>query len=172
MSRYQIWNKVDNIITPSGAQFSAIEWANQYPWSKLPGVKMVITTPPINGGCALEYGGMVEQYKKMGCVIDDTMSDNEVLSAIEDFEDNPPYADEPSNEERIAAAMEAQVLLMSPSEMSLNENASSGVGNVGKSPAYNRIKRNYSRGLWSSSLVNAAFSAGQINSAEVTDILG
>ena len=36
MARYQIWNKTDNIITPSGAQFTASEWADRYPWSKLP----------------------------------------------------------------------------------------------------------------------------------------
>ncbi len=31
--RYQIWNKTDDIITPSGAQFTATEWANRYPWA-------------------------------------------------------------------------------------------------------------------------------------------
>ena len=31
MARYQIWNKTDDIITPSGAQFTAAEWADRYP---------------------------------------------------------------------------------------------------------------------------------------------
>ena len=88
--RYQIWNKTDDIITPSGAQFTAAEWADRYPWAKLPGVKMVISTPPINGGCAMEYSAMVAHYKKSGAEITDNMSDAEVLAAIEDFEDNPP----------------------------------------------------------------------------------
>ena len=79
--RYQIWNKMDNIITPSGAQFTAKEWGDRYPWSKLPGVKMVITTGPINGGCALEYGAMVERAKKSGVAITEAMTDVEVLAA-------------------------------------------------------------------------------------------
>lgn len=166
--RYQIWNKTDDIITPSGAQFTATEWANRYPWAKLAGVKMIITTGPINDGCALEFGATVAHYKKAGAAITDGMTDEEVLAAIEDFEDNPPQSNEPSNEERIAAAMEAQVLMMSPAEMSDTEEVA---GNVGSSPAYNRIKRNYERGLWSAALVSAAHTVGQINQAEAESIL-
>ena len=55
--------------------------------AKLPGVKMVITTGPINGGCALEYGAMVERAKKSGVAITEAMTDAEVLAAIEDFEE-------------------------------------------------------------------------------------
>lgn len=168
--RYQIWNKTDGIITPSGAQFTAAEWANRYPWAKLPGVKMVITTGPINGGCALEYAATVAQYKKMGAAITEGMADEEVLAAIEDFEDNPPGSDEPGVEERTAAALEAQVLMMTPAEMS--EASQADAGTVGASPAYHRIKRNYDRGLWSAALVSAAQAVGQINAAEAAEILG
>lgn len=115
--RYQIWNKTDDIITPSGAQFTATEWANRYPWAKLPGVKMVITAGPINGGCALEYGAMVERAKKAGAAITDSMTDEEVLAAIEDFEDNPPGANEPSVEERTAAALEFLAMNSLPDEV-------------------------------------------------------
>lgn len=168
--RYQIWNKTDDIITPSGAQFTATDWANRYPWVKLPGVKMVITAPPINGGCALEFEATKSQYKRMGAAITDGMTDEEVLAAIEDFEDNPPGSDEPSVEERTAAALEAQVLMMTPAEMS--EAVHSEHGSVGESRAYNRIKRNYDRGLWSAALVNAAQAVGQLNPAEAAEILG
>ena len=51
---------------------------------------MVITSGPINGGCAMEYGAMVAHYQKAGAAITDGMTDKEVLAAIEDFEDNPP----------------------------------------------------------------------------------
>lgn len=105
MTRYRIWNKTDDIITPSGAQFTATEWANRYPWAKLPGVKMVITAPPINGGCAMEFAAMKDQYKKMGAAVTDGMTDEEVLAAIEAFEDAPPDPG-PSVEERTAAALE------------------------------------------------------------------
>ncbi len=113
--RYQIWNKTDDIITPSGAQFSAIEWANRYPWAKLPGVKMVITSGPINGGCAMEYAATVEHYKKAGAAITDGMTDSEVLAAIEYFEDNPPDTG-PSVEERTAAALEFLAMNSLPDE--------------------------------------------------------
>lgn len=116
MKRYQIWNKTDDIITPSGAQFTATEWANKFPWAKVPGVKMIISTPPINGGCALEYTATVDQYKKMGAAITDGMTGEEVLAAIEDFEDNPPGANEPSVEERTAAALEFLAMNSLPDE--------------------------------------------------------
>lgn len=115
MARYQIWNKTDNIITPSGAQFTAQEWADRYPWAKLPGVKMVISAGPINGGCALEYGATVAHYKKAGAAITGDMSDEEVLAVIEDFEDNPPDPG-PSVEERTAAALEFLAMNSLPDE--------------------------------------------------------
>lgn len=64
--RYQIWNGTDNIITPSGTQFTASEWADRYPWVKLPGARMIITAGLINGGASMEYGATVEHYRKSG----------------------------------------------------------------------------------------------------------
>ena len=113
--RYQIWNKTDDIITLSGAQFTATVWANKYPWAKLPGVKMVITSGPINGGCAMEYGAMVAHYQKAGAAITDGMTDKEVLAAIEDFEDNPPDPG-PYVEERTASALEFLAMNSLPDE--------------------------------------------------------
>ena len=117
MSKYQIWNKTDSIITPSGAQFTAEEWANRFPWVKLPGVKMIISGGPINGGCALEYSTTVERYKHQGAAITDDMTEGEILSVIEDFEDNPPVSNEPTVEERTAAALEFLALNSLPDEM-------------------------------------------------------
>ncbi len=116
MARYQIWNKTDTIITPSGAQFTAQEWADKFPWVKLPGVKMVISAGPINGGCAMEFSALVEQCRKRGAAITDGMTDEEILTAIEDFEDNPPGANEPTVEERTAAALEFLAVNSLPDE--------------------------------------------------------
>lgn len=113
--RYQIWNQTDPIITPSGAQFTAAEWAARYPWSKLPGVKMVISGGPINGGCALVFDDLVARAKKAGATITDGMTDEEILAAIEDFEDNPPEAG-PTVEERTAAALEFLAMNSLPDE--------------------------------------------------------
>lgn len=170
--RYQIWNKTDSIITPSGREFSATEWANRYNWVKHPGAKMIITTGIINGGVAMEFESTKENYKRMGAVIDDTMTDEEVLQAIQDFEDSPPITDSISAEERIAAALEAQNLIAEPetemiSTFSLNRSADENI----ESPAYTRIKNNYDRGLWNASMVLMASAKGHITEEEAAQIL-
>lgn len=106
MSRYQIWDKQSDIYTPSGAKFTAAEWAAQYPWINIPGAKMIITTGIINGGAAMEFEAAKAAYISQGAEITEDMSDTEVLTAIETFEDNPPGSDDPSVEERTAAALE------------------------------------------------------------------
>lgn len=116
-TRYQVWNKTDDIYTPSGAHFSAEAWADRYSWIKIPGAKMIITTPPINGGAALEWNATIAQYKRSGAAITDDMTDEQILAAIEDFEDNPPGAGEPSIEERTAAALEFIALNSLPDEI-------------------------------------------------------
>lgn len=116
MPRYQIWNKTDDIYTPSGRMFTAQEWADMYPWVKIPGAKMIITTGIINGGTAMEFEATKANYIRMGANITDGMTDEEVLSAIEAFEDNPPHANEPSVEERTAAALEFLALNSLPDE--------------------------------------------------------
>lgn len=116
MSRYQIWDKVSDIYTPSGAHFSADEWADRYSWIKIPGSKMIITAPPINGGVVLEWNATISQYKRLGAAITDDMTEEQVLDAIEDFENNPPGSDKPSIEERTAAALEFIALSNIPNQ--------------------------------------------------------
>lgn len=174
--RYQIWNKTDEIYTPSGAHFTAKEWADRYSWINIPGAKMIITAGNINGGAAMEWEATINSYKSMGATITDDMTDEEVLAAIEDFEDNPPVDDTPTNEERIAAALEAQVLMALPDSdapvtMSMRKSAAHDSEPV-YSPSYERIKNNYERGLWSDSLVALTFQKGQITEDEMYSILG
>lgn len=116
MKRYQIWNGTDSIITPSGAQFTAQEWADKFPWVKAPGAKMIITTGPINGGCAEYFDSFVELRKRQGAAITDDMTDEEILTAIEDWEDSPPVSNEPSVEERTAAVLEFLAMNSLPDE--------------------------------------------------------
>jgi hypothetical protein len=67
----------------------------------------------------MEYSATVKQYKRMGAEITDDMSEEEVLDAIEAFEERPPEAFEdrppvdqgPDSTERILAALELQNLL-------------------------------------------------------------
>lgn len=116
MSRYQVWDKKKPIITPSGAQFTADEWADRYPWIKIPGQKMIITADPINGGCAENFDNFVALRKRQGVEITDGMTDDEILAAIEAWEDNPPDPG-PSVEERTAAALEFIALNSLPDEV-------------------------------------------------------
>ena len=116
MARYQIWNKTDDIYTPSGHHFTAAEWSERYSWINIPGAKMIITTGVINGGAAMEFETTKARYKNQGAAITDDMTDEEVLAAIEQFEDNPPGADEPTVEERTAAALEFLAMSNLPDE--------------------------------------------------------
>lgn len=86
MARYQIWNGIDSITTMDGREFTAEEWANEYPWAKEPGAKMIITTWLINGSAAMEYEATKKYYRELGAFINDTMTDREVLDSIEEFE--------------------------------------------------------------------------------------
>jgi hypothetical protein len=112
MARYKIWDKQETIYTPvpdketKKGVFTPEEWIERWPFAGIPGVKVVVAGGAINGGFCGEFGEMKETYQKAGADITDGMTDEEVLAAIEAFEDNPPGAGEPSTEERTAAALE------------------------------------------------------------------
>ena len=176
--RYQIWDKKTDVFTPSGHKFTAAEWLAKYPWANLPGVKMIITSGTINGGAAMEFQATVDRYAEMGADFSNCTTDEEYLSAIEDFELHPPGYDQPSIEERTAAALEAQVLMSMPetatvSTMSVKTAKVAAAVNATpvECAASQRIQRNYQKGLWSAALVNMAASRGQITSDEATAIL-
>jgi len=117
MARYKIWDKVEDIYTlgvdpkTGKSHWTASEYITaQAPWAAIPTVKVIIGGGAINGTVFMEYGATVEFYKSQGVEITDDMTVEQVLAAIEQFEDNPPSA-EASAEERIAAALEFQNLL-------------------------------------------------------------
>ena len=109
MARYQIWDKTSDIYTPSGDMFTAEQWLARFSWARIPDVKMVINNGVINGGVAMEFEGMKQMYEKMGCDFSTCVTDQDYLDVIEAFEGTPVEA-EPTAEERIAAAMEYQIL--------------------------------------------------------------
>lgn len=108
--KYKIWNKADNLITPTGKVFTPQEVFAQYPASAIEGIKFVINDAPINMGVFMEFEQTKQHYKQLGAEIEDSMTDQEVLDAISFWEENPPEP-EPSAEERMASAMEFQNLL-------------------------------------------------------------
>jgi hypothetical protein len=153
--RYKIWDKQEPIYTPVGELFTAQQWLDKWPWAKLPNTKCVISAGPINGAVMMEFGALVENYRRMGCQIDPaTMTDEEILQAIEAFEDNPPQA--PVTPEERAQAMEEYKSMVTID---------------GYTPPKNIIEQNYKRGLWSETMLNMAVTKGAITEAEKLEIM-
>lgn len=120
MSRYAIWNKQDQILTPIGEVLSAEQWKERYPIANLENITIVCGGGEINGSFFGTLGQMKEMYGKMGCDFTSCKSEQDYLDAIELFEDNKNNHSEQgiSNEEltatslaSIAASLEYQNLL-------------------------------------------------------------
>lgn len=112
MSRYSIWNKKDDILTPIGEVLSAEQWMARYPMAKLDRIKVVCAGGEINGAFFGTLGQMKEMYTQRGCDFTSCETDQDYLDAIEQFEDMlKAPSTEPTAEERIAAALEYQNLL-------------------------------------------------------------
>ena len=122
MSKYAIWDKKSDIYTlgrdkDGNSHWTADAYINSHaPWAANPKVKVIVGGGAINGTVFMEFDATVEFYKKQGAAITDGMTDEEILAAIEDFEDNPPANNEATAEERIAAALEYQVMASLPDE--------------------------------------------------------
>ena len=111
--RYAIWDKVSDIYTPVGEKLSPQEWISRYGWINAPGAVPVVAAGIINGAYSGELNQMKSGCESMGATFDEGLSNEELLDAIEEFEDTPrPVVEaEPTAEERIAAALEYQNLL-------------------------------------------------------------
>lgn len=117
MKRYAIWNKKDEIITPVGEILTAEQWIERYPIAKLDRITVICSAGEINGGYFGTLGQMKQMYEDMGADFDGCETGEEVLQAIEEFEDQmncPEDNGESAPEERIAAALEYQNLLNTP----------------------------------------------------------
>lgn len=111
MAKYQIWDKKSDIYTLTGEVISAEQWLSRYGWARLPQAKMVISGGLINGTMVAEFDSYVDMYVKMGVDFSACTTDQDYLDAIEAFEDAPVVGTgESTAEERIAAALEYQIL--------------------------------------------------------------
>lgn len=112
MSKYQIWDKQSNVFTPIGENLTPEEWIGRYGWIGNPVAVPVVAGGIINGAFIGELSEMKAMCEKMGAVFTEGISNEELLAEIETFEDemNKPST-EASTEERIAAALEAQVMM-------------------------------------------------------------
>lgn len=121
MAKYQIWNRKDMIITPSGDVFTPDQWIAKHPIAGIESIKTVISGNTINGALLYEFTDFVNRRKKDGCDFSGCVTDQDCLDAIEAFEEEQEaiaaaLAAEPTAEERIAAALELQNLMSMESE--------------------------------------------------------
>lgn len=117
MKRYAIWDKVSPIITPVGEVLTAAQWINRYPVAGLDSITVVCGAGEINGAFFGTLGQMTQMYEAQGADFSACTTLEEKLEVIEAFEDamNAPN-NEPTTEERIAAALEYQVMASMPDE--------------------------------------------------------
>ena len=115
MSRYQIWNKTDEVITPIGEVLSPEQWLERYPMGRK--LDLIIGGTAINGSVCMEYSSTIEMYRSMGCDFTGCITKQDHLNAIEAFEDemNKPSNTTP-DQTRIADALEDLVVLNMPDE--------------------------------------------------------
>lgn len=117
MARYAIWNKTDPIITPIGEVLTAEQWKARYPVAALDNIKVVCAADEINGAFFGTLGQMVKMCENGGADFSACVTDEDKLAVIEAFEDAANAAvGEASPEERIAAALEYQVMASLPDE--------------------------------------------------------
>lgn len=121
MAKYQIWNRKDNIITPIFENLTPEEWIQRYPVAGIESIVPIIAAGEINGAFFGTLGQLVEIYSNQGCDFSNCITNKEKLEAIELFEQNKEATliaaqNTISTDERIAAALEAQVLMSMPDE--------------------------------------------------------
>ena len=114
--RYQIWDKTSPVITPIGEVLTPEQWISKYPVANV--LPTVVAGGAINGAFFGVYPAMIDMYEKMGCDFSECTTEQEHLDAIEAFEDaaNTPDVSYVSTDERIAAALEAQVMMSLPDD--------------------------------------------------------
>lgn len=112
MSKYQVWNKSDNVITPSGEIFTPDQWLQRYPMGAI--VDLVIGGGVINGAYCMEYTSFVEMNRKAGVDFTGCETQQDHLDAIEAFEDREQGMVYITDETRIADALEDLVVLSMP----------------------------------------------------------
>lgn len=121
MNRYAIWNKIDPILTPIGEVLTAEQWIQRYPIAGLNSITVVCAGGEINGAFFGTLGSMVEMYEGQGCDFTACETAEDKIAAINAFVNARETAMRvavatPTAEERIAAALEAQVLISMPDE--------------------------------------------------------
>lgn len=117
MKRYAIWDRRTPIITPTGKVFSPDQWMTKYPVAAASDAPIVCSAGEVNGAFFGVLGHMVQMYAAQGADFSACTTPEEQLAVIETFEDAlNAGSNEPTAEERIAAALEYQIMTTLPDE--------------------------------------------------------
>lgn len=117
MSRYAIWDKKSPVITPIGEVLTAEQWIQRYPVAGISSITVVCGAGEINGSFFGTLGQMVQMYEAQGADFSACETAEDKLAVIEAFEDAMnATSTEPTTDERIAAALEYQVMSSLPDE--------------------------------------------------------
>ena len=112
MSKYAIWNKTDDVITPIGEVLTPEQWIERYPMARI--LDIVVGGGTINGAFCMEYTSFKEMYEKQGCDFSGCETKQDCLDAIEAFEDERNNVQIYDDQTRIADALEDLVVLQMP----------------------------------------------------------
>ena len=124
MKRYAIWDKQAPVIVPTGKVFTADQWKEKYPVAAMDSITVVCSAGEVNGGFFGTLGQMEKMYAAQGCDFSACTTAEEKLEAIEAFEDAlNASAGGAGAEERIAAALEYQVMASLPDEETSTDTA-------------------------------------------------
>lgn len=126
--KYQIWDKISDVITPTMEVFAPEQWKERYPAANIDGIDLVIAAGNINGAFCQEYTSFISFYEnevdfsqctaRQECI--DLINEFEIQRQQDMIQQAQEAANVPSAEERIAAALEAQVMMsLSDSEEAL-----------------------------------------------------
>lgn len=159
---YKIWNRTDNLVTPSGLVLTPDQVREKFPAVDVQGSKWIINDSVISMGVFMEFGATRDCYKNMGVPITDTMDDQQVLDAISEWEAHPPKA-LPTPEERRAASAELANILQLPVTTEPPFPASAETLRV--------YKENVEHGLWSPVMLQAAVKRGLLTQEQFNSIV-
>ena len=84
--KYAIWNKIDEIIVPTGKVYTAEEWMEQFPVAKLDRITVICSAGEINGGFFGTLGQMIKSAEDQGVDFSNCTTNEEKLALIEEFE--------------------------------------------------------------------------------------
>lgn len=96
--RYAIWDKQSQIITPSGAVFTAEEWMERYPVAKLPNITVLCARGEMNGAFFGTLNSMKELYENEGCDFSGCTTGDEILDRMQEFDDEKRAQQEANTE--------------------------------------------------------------------------